>query len=139
MARKGRTESSACDAFEAAAPCASSETAHWQTPECANLGTNEPASAAGAPSGGMPMPRFRWLRAGFVAGLLAVVVVPQPAWSQSGAPSGRTIKVIISVPPGGTIDFLVRVLADQIGKASGPTIIVESRPGAGSLIAAEAV
>jgi tripartite-type tricarboxylate transporter receptor subunit TctC len=88
------------------------------------------------------MPRFRWLRAGFVASFVASVlalVVPQPAWSQSGAPSGRTVKVIISVPPGGTIDFLVRVLGDQIGKANGPTIIVESRPGAGSLIAAEAV
>jgi tripartite-type tricarboxylate transporter receptor subunit TctC len=31
------------------------------------------------------------------------------------------------------------VLADHVGKANGPTVIVESRPGAGSLIAAEAV
>lgn len=46
--------------------------------------------------------------------------------------------MIISVPPGGAIDFLVRVLADQISKTHGPTFIVESRPGAGSVIAAEA-
>jgi tripartite-type tricarboxylate transporter receptor subunit TctC len=57
------------------------------------------------------------------------------AWSQLA----KTIKVVISVPPGGAIDLLVRVLADQIGKAHGQTIIVESRPGAGSIIAAEAV
>ena len=52
--------------------------------------------------------------------------------------AGRVIKMIISVPPGGAIDFLVRVLADQISKTHGPTFIVESRPGAGSVIAAEA-
>jgi tripartite-type tricarboxylate transporter receptor subunit TctC len=75
--------------------------------------------------------RVCWLLAAFVA----LAVVPQPAWTQAG----RTIKVVISVPPGGTIDFLVRVLADHVGKANGPTVIVESRPGAGSLIAAEAV
>ena len=53
--------------------------------------------------------------------------------------SGRTIRVVISVPPGGAIDTLVRVLGDQIGKTYGPTIIVESRPGAAGTIAAEAV
>jgi tripartite-type tricarboxylate transporter receptor subunit TctC len=58
------------------------------------------------------------------------------AWSQAA----RTIRVIISVPPGGAIDTLVRVLGDHIGRSSnGPTIIVESRPGAGGVIAAEAV
>jgi tripartite-type tricarboxylate transporter receptor subunit TctC len=77
------------------------------------------------------MRRVCWLLAGFVV----LAAVPQPAWTQAG----RTIKVVISVPPGGTIDFLVRVLADHVGKANGPTVIVESRPGAGSLIAAEAV
>ena len=41
--------------------------------------------------------------------------------------------------PEDTIDLLVRVLADHIGKTHGQTIIVESRPGAGSIIAAEAV
>jgi tripartite-type tricarboxylate transporter receptor subunit TctC len=56
------------------------------------------------------------------------------AWSQLP----KTIKVLISVPPGGSIDLLVRVLADHIGKTHGQTIIVESRPGAGSIIAAEA-
>ena len=66
---------------------------------------------------------------------LAVGASSHAAWSQIG----KTIKVVISVPPGGTIDLLVRVLADYIGKTQGQTIIVESRPGAGSIIAAEAV
>ena len=53
--------------------------------------------------------------------------------------AARTIKVVISVPPGGTIDFLVRVIADYLGRTRGQTIVVESRPGAGSIIAAETV
>lgn len=55
------------------------------------------------------------------------------------AEAARTIKIVISVPPGGTIDLLVRVLADYLGRTRGQTIVVESRPGAGSIIAAETV
>jgi len=66
---------------------------------------------------------------------LAAAVSDHAAWSQAG----RTIRVVVSVPPGGAIDTLVRILADQIGKTNGHTIIVESRPGAGGVIAAEAV
>jgi tripartite-type tricarboxylate transporter receptor subunit TctC len=71
----------------------------------------------------------------FALPCLALGIPNHTAWSQTA----KTIKVVISVPPGGTIDLLVRVLADQIGKTHGQTIIVESRPGAGSIIAAEAV
>jgi tripartite-type tricarboxylate transporter receptor subunit TctC len=67
--------------------------------------------------------------------LVLLLVGVSPAFPQTA----RTIRVIISVPPGGAIDTLVRVLADQIGKTHGPTVIVESRPGAAGTIAAEAV
>jgi tripartite-type tricarboxylate transporter receptor subunit TctC len=82
------------------------------------------------------MPRFYALSIG-AAALVALSIggFDHAAWSQIS----KTIKVVISVPAGGTIDLLVRVLADHIGKTHGQTIIVESRPGAGSIIAAEAV
>ena len=78
--------------------------------------------------------------AAFAIGTVALWSValtpPAPvAWSQAV----RTIRVIISVPPGGSIDLLVRILADYISTAKGQSIIVESRPGAGGIIAAEAV
>jgi tripartite-type tricarboxylate transporter receptor subunit TctC len=57
----------------------------------------------------------------------------------ASAQSVRTVRVVVSVPAGGTIDTLVRILADHIAKANGHTVIVESRPGAGGVIAAEAV
>ena len=37
------------------------------------------------------------------------------------------------------MDFLARLLADQIGRSQGLTMVVESRPGAGGRIATEAV
>ncbi len=66
---------------------------------------------------------------------LASAVPDHPVWSQAA----RTIRVVISVPPGGSIDLVVRILADQIGSTRGQTVLVESRPGAGGIIAAEAV
>ena len=53
--------------------------------------------------------------------------------------AARTIRIVLGVPPGGSIDFLARVLADQISNTTGQAIIVESKPGAGGIIAAETV
>ena len=66
---------------------------------------------------------------------LAGVLPDHSAWSQAA----RTIRVVISVPPGGSIDTLFRLLADHISTTKGQTVLIESRPGAGGIIAAEAV
>jgi tripartite-type tricarboxylate transporter receptor subunit TctC len=63
------------------------------------------------------------------------VATEGPAWSQAG----RAIRIVISVPPGGSIDLLARILADHISTTQGQPIVIESRPGAGGIIAAEAV
>jgi len=57
------------------------------------------------------------------------------------APSqtSRTIKLVVPFAPGGGADILARLLADQIGRMNGPTIVVENRPGAGTVIATDAV
>src|SRR5262249_7167325 len=87
-------------------------------------------------SGRSTLRKLAVLTIGAVA-LLGVALAPPDhiAWSQAA----RTIRVIISVPPGGSIDLLVRILSDYISSAKGQSIIVESRPGAGGIIAAEAV
>jgi tripartite-type tricarboxylate transporter receptor subunit TctC len=77
---------------------------------------------------------------GAAVGTLALLVLASAAadhgaWSQTG----RTIRIVLGVPPGGSIDFLARLLADQISTTTGQTMIVESKPGAGGIIAAEAV
>ena len=53
--------------------------------------------------------------------------------------TARTIKVVVPFSPGGLVDFVARVLAEQVGRAQGQTVLIENRPGAGGAIGAEAV
>jgi tripartite-type tricarboxylate transporter receptor subunit TctC len=57
------------------------------------------------------------------------------AWSQAA----RTIRIIVPYAPGGAPDILARLLGDEISRAQGPTVVTENRPGAGAVIATEAV
>jgi tripartite-type tricarboxylate transporter receptor subunit TctC len=59
----------------------------------------------------------------------------ESVWSQI---PGR-IKIVVPVPSGGTGDVVARLLADQIGRLQGTTVVIENRPGAGTAIATEAV
>jgi len=80
------------------------------------------------------MRKLLGLGAGVFA-LAMVAITVTAAWSQAA----RTIRLVLTVPPGGSIDLLARILAEQISTTSGQTMIVESRPGAGGIIAAELV
>jgi tripartite-type tricarboxylate transporter receptor subunit TctC len=51
----------------------------------------------------------------------------------------RTIKIVVPFPPGGGVDIVARLMADQIGRERRTSVVVENRPGAGTLIATEAV
>ena len=86
----------------------------------------------------MKFHRRRFLHLAGVAAavaVLSVTVAGHGAWSQTA----RTIKVVVSVQPGGSSDFLARLLAEQIGRAQRLTMVIENRPGAGSIIGTEAV
>src|SRR5262245_52524127 len=75
----------------------------------------------------------RTLAACFAIGL--VFLFAQGALPQSG----RTIKIVVPFPAGGLADSLARLLGDQISRTRGPTLVVESRPGASGRIGTEAV
>jgi tripartite-type tricarboxylate transporter receptor subunit TctC len=64
-----------------------------------------------------------------------VALGSQHGWSQTQ----QTIRIINPFPPGGSTDIVGRLLADQISRTQGVSAIVESRPGAGSVIGTEAV
>ena len=83
---------------------------------------------------------MQWHRRIYLPVALAIValigVLASPAvWSEAG----RTIRLILPFPPGGPADVMARVLAQQIGTSGGPSIVVESHPGAGSEIGTEYV
>jgi len=63
------------------------------------------------------------------------VLTSSAVWSEAG----RTIRLILPFPPGGPADVMARVMAQQIGASGGPSIVVESHPGAGSEIGTEYV
>jgi tripartite-type tricarboxylate transporter receptor subunit TctC len=57
------------------------------------------------------------------------------AWSQTA----RTIRIVVPYAPGGAPEIVARLLGDEISRANGPTVVIENRPGAGAVIATEAV
>src|ERR1700675_3740072 len=61
-----------------------------------------------------------------------------PARAQSVYP-GRTIKMIVPYPAGGTTDLLGRLIADQIKTGLDATVVVENKPGAGTTLGADQV
>ncbi len=54
---------------------------------------------------------------------------------------GKTIRIVVGFAPGGAFDVYSRILAKYLPKylPGSPTVIVENRPGAGSVLAANAV
>src|SRR5262249_26137708 len=82
-----------------------------------------------------PRRKFLLLAAGAAALTTVIALVDHAAWSQSA----RTIKIVVPFPPGGSADTLARLLGEQVSKANGPTVVIENRPGAGAVIAYEAV
>ena len=73
----------------------------------------------------------------WIKGLIAAFAVALSATAAS-AQSGRQVRFIVPFPAGGGADLLIRVLAEQIGKAQGVATVVENRPGAASMIGTEA-
>lgn len=59
------------------------------------------------------------------------------AHAQASYPN-RALRVIVPQPPGGGFDFVARALADRLGKSLGQSIVVENKPGSGTLVGTEA-
>jgi len=51
----------------------------------------------------------------------------------------KPIKLVVGYPPGGSGDFLTRVMADEMSKELGVSVVADNRPGAGGNIANELV
>src|SRR5882724_7852719 len=76
----------------------------------------------------------KWLRAAAAVACLAI----------SGMASAQTfpakpVHLLVPYPAGGAVDVLTRALGDVVAKTWGQTVIVENRPGAGGVIASQAL
>jgi len=72
-------------------------------------------------------------------GALMVAGMALALSSAAAAQSGRTIRVIVPYPPGGSADVLARVLAQEINATDGVNLVIENRPGAGTVTATDFV
>ena len=74
-----------------------------------------------------------------VRAALGAALLVASATSLGQAYPGKPVTVIIPFPPGGTLDFVGRLLAQKLGDQLGQNFPVENRPGAGGIIGASAV
>ena len=81
-------------------------------------------------------PKRRALLTSIAAGAL----VPQgfPAFAQETYPN-RPLRLVVPFPPGALTDLLGRAVGERLGKALGQSVVIENRPGAGTLVGAEIV
>jgi len=69
---------------------------------------------------------------------LFLALLASAAFAQLDYPN-RPIHLIAGYPPGGNIDIIARILAEEMGKQIGQPVIVENRAGASGQIAAGSV
>jgi tripartite-type tricarboxylate transporter receptor subunit TctC len=83
------------------------------------------------------LPRKFRILAAIAFGIVIASSVPMPG---DGARSQtRPIRIVVPYAPGGIAESMSRLLADQISRTGGPSVVVESRPGAGTVLATDAV
>lgn len=78
--------------------------------------------------------RFLATRRGFALGAAAVVGGARPAFSQFNR---STTRLVVGFPPGGSGDTFARIIQTPLSEELGRAIVIDNRPGAGGLTAAE--
>ncbi len=76
-----------------------------------------------------------------VAVLFACVglAISAPSWAQSQAGANRAIRIVVPYGAGGAPDVIARVLSQKMSADLAQQIVVDNRPGAGGIVAAELV
>ena len=78
----------------------------------------------------------RWKGLAVVAAALLIAV--KTASAQSPFPT-KAVHILVPYAAGGAVDILSRTLGDVVSKSWGQSVIIENRPGAGGVIASQAL
>jgi tripartite-type tricarboxylate transporter receptor subunit TctC len=71
-------------------------------------------------------------------GALAMLLLACATASAQTYPSAP-VHILVPYPPGGAVDIIARTLGDELGRQWNQSIVVENRPGAGGVIASQAL
>lgn len=76
----------------------------------------------------MPRTTFHTARRAACAALLAFSAAAASAWTD------KPVRLIVPAPPGGTMDVVARLVAEQLSTDIGQPVVVDNKPGAGGAI-----
>jgi tripartite-type tricarboxylate transporter receptor subunit TctC len=76
-----------------------------------------------------------------LAGLAVILgcAVYSPAWAQTKEFPLRPVRLVVPVPPGGSLDVMARIVSPKWGELLGQNVIIDYRPGANTIVGSENV
>lgn len=61
------------------------------------------------------------------------------AWAQTREFPIRPVRVVVPVPPGGSLDVMARIVSPKWGELMGQNVVIDYRPGANTIVGSEHV
>ena len=80
--------------------------------------------------------RGGWRHALSLGAVIAALLAAAPAWAEY---PDRPVRILEPFPPGGAVDIVTRLVAARLAEDFGRPFLVESKPGAGGILATDAV
>ncbi len=68
------------------------------------------------------------------AAALSLAIAAMPA---AGQPAGKNVRFLVGAPAGGSNDIFARAISQRLSEALGQNVVVDNRPGASQMIAAD--
>jgi tripartite-type tricarboxylate transporter receptor subunit TctC len=75
---------------------------------------------------------FHWVSFGLMAFLGSLLSLS--AFAQAADYPSKPIKIVVTFPPGGSADAIIRILSTRINDKMGQPLVIDNRPGAGGNI-----